>query len=139
MKYSEAVLDTNILVSALIGKQDPKPYKVIESMFLGLLDPIYSYEIVEEYYEVLLRKKFNFKRDDIENLINYIMHVGHFVVPERSSIKFIDESDRKFYDAYIENNKINKTYLITGNLKRYPKEKRIISPNEMCELLNNKD
>ena len=137
MNYIESVIDTNVLVSALFSKDDSNPTKIINYMFSGKLDPVYSYLIIKEYYDVLKREKFKFNKQDIVDLINYIIHVGHFVVPLESKIKILDESDRKFYDAYKTQSKINKTYLVTGKLKHFPNENNILSPNAMVSLLKN--
>mgnify|MGYP002730100083 FL=1 len=56
-----AVIDTNILVSALLSKHaDSATVKVIEKLFDGEIIPVYSNEITNEYREVLHRKKFKF-------------------------------------------------------------------------------
>ena len=56
-----AVIDTNILVSALLSKHDDSAtVQVVERMIIGELIPIYSIEIITEYREVLSRKKFKF-------------------------------------------------------------------------------
>ena len=55
-----AVIDTNVLVSAFITKnQDSPTAKVWSAMLNYDIIPMYSEEIIEEYKEVLHRKKFN--------------------------------------------------------------------------------
>ena len=56
-----AVIDTNVLVSALLSdKEDTATVLVVKEVIKGNIIPIYSYEIVNEYRNVLNRKKFNF-------------------------------------------------------------------------------
>lgn len=55
-----AVIDTNILVSSFITKNElAGTRKVVNSMLDGLITPIYNEEILSEYSEVLLRPKFH--------------------------------------------------------------------------------
>ena len=52
-----AVIDTNVLVSALL-RWDSLPGAVMEQALMGGIIPVLSDEIIEEYREVLARKKF---------------------------------------------------------------------------------
>ena len=57
-----AVIDTNVLVSALLSADFNKsaPGKVVGHMLEGEIIPIYSEEILAEYRDVLQRAKFHF-------------------------------------------------------------------------------
>ena len=58
MKYY-VVIDTNVIVSALMEKQnDSNTVKVLKLFFAGDIIPLYSDEVVEEYKEVLSRPAF---------------------------------------------------------------------------------
>ncbi|MDR0585773.1 MAG: hypothetical protein LBG26_00885 [Treponema sp.] len=46
------------------------------------------------------------------------------------NIKFADEDDKIFYELYKSGEAI---FLITGNIKHFPKEKNIITPREFIE------
>jgi hypothetical protein len=46
---------------------------------------------------------------------------------------FSDIDDAIFYDTYIMR---DDAYLITGNLKHFPKESRILSPSDMMQIIN---
>ena len=62
MKYF-AVIDTNVLVSALLSsKNDSATVQVIEKVLKKEITPFYSDEILSEYTTVLNRKKFNFSK-----------------------------------------------------------------------------
>ncbi|MBQ9486641.1 MAG: putative toxin-antitoxin system toxin component, PIN family [Selenomonadaceae bacterium] len=59
MRYS-AVIDTNVLVSALLSpKNDSATVQVIEKVLKKEITILYSDEILNEYTDVLNRKKFN--------------------------------------------------------------------------------
>ena len=62
-----AVIDTNVLVSALLSsKDDTATVQVIGKMIIGEIIPIYSKAIKKEYCEVLTRKKFGFSGSTVE-------------------------------------------------------------------------
>ena len=59
-----AVIDTNVLVSALITHNSlSATAKVVRLLFDGEFTPLYEASIIEEYQEVLHRAKFKFNRD----------------------------------------------------------------------------
>ena len=69
MKYF-VVIDTNVLVSALLSsKKDSATVQIMEKVFKKEIIPLYSKEILDEYINVLHRKKFNFS----ENVVNYMI------------------------------------------------------------------
>ena len=54
-----AVLDTNVVVSALLKKNSIPAY-ILEQAFIGDVIPVFSDGIINEYNNVLYRTKFNF-------------------------------------------------------------------------------
>ena len=130
-----AVIDTNVLVSALIAK-DPNysyPLKVLECAFNGKIVPIFNDEILDEYKSVLHRAKFNLSEMDIKDAISVLHRIG--VNTERTPItdkSFPDESDRKFYEVMVG---WDNAFLITGNGKHFPKAPRVVTPRAMVEIL----
>lgn len=64
-----AVIDTNVLVSALLSsKDDTATVQVLAKVISGEIIPIYSNVIIKEYREVLSRKKFGFSGEMISSL-----------------------------------------------------------------------
>jgi putative PIN family toxin of toxin-antitoxin system len=126
---SPVVLDTNILVSALIVRQSI-PGWIVRLTGDKLLQTRYSGAVLREYIAVLSRKRFNFRPEDIATVTKGIMNAGILVSPVQSTIPMPDESDRKFYDAA----KSTGSILITGNSKHYPKERFIVSPAEFIRI-----
>lgn len=58
-----AVIDTNVLISSLLSKNsDSATVLLVGRMISGDLIPVYSTDTMNEYTEVLQRKKFNFDR-----------------------------------------------------------------------------
>ena len=59
-----AVIDTNVIVSALITKREDSPTRLILDYLLkGRIIPVYNEEILKEYLEVLTRSKFKLSKD----------------------------------------------------------------------------
>jgi putative PIN family toxin of toxin-antitoxin system len=126
----KVVLDTNVVVSALWSEQG-KPYRILEMLIIGEIEPYYNDEILEEYNEVLRRGKLGFSGEKVERLLSAIIETGISADALKSVVALIDEDDRKFYDIA----KANGAILITGNKKHYPDESTILSPAEFLEKL----
>lgn len=130
------VIDTNVLVSALLSKNlESATHLIIEKIKDNLYLPIFSNEILSEYEEVLNRKEFKFSKYEIDSLINNFKKIGLYVNPLKSNIRIIDEDDQIFYDAY-SYTKEDGSFLVTGNLKHYPIEDNIVSPRRMIDIID---
>ena len=56
-----AVIDTNVIVSALLARNpDAATVKVLEAFFQGDIVPLVNDDIINEYADVLRRPKFHF-------------------------------------------------------------------------------
>ena len=119
------VIDTNVLVSALLSK-DGNPAKIISLVLDGTIIPCYDYRIICEYRDVLKRPKFGFSDGEINSLLNWFEAIGQTVIAKTVNIKFEDEEDKKFYEVA----KYCDAVLITGNLKHFPREDKIMNPIE---------
>lgn len=128
-----AVIDTNILVSALWTKDPESPtIKVIDYIFSGRIVPVIHRKVLREYNRVLHYEKFPFSESDIKNVINAFKKNGIKKRALRSSEKFTDESDRIFYEITLSARKYE-TWLITGNAKHFPKKDFVVSAREFLE------
>lgn len=132
-----AVIDTNVLVSALLSsKDDTATVQVLTKMIGGEIIPVYSNVIVKEYREVLSRKKFDFSGEMIEYLLSAVEKYGILVDPSPSGITLPDRKDVPFYEVSLEKRADN-AYLVTGNIKHFPQEPYIVTPRELLDILNN--
>lgn len=130
-----AVIDTNILVSALLSpKNDSATVQVMENVLQKKIIPVYSEEIFAEYQNVLHRKKFNFSAEIVDYLLDAIKSFGILVNPAETEIILPDMKDVPFYKIILENADY---YLVTGNIKHFPKIDRVIKAREMINLLEN--
>ena len=133
MKYF-VVIDTNVLVSALLSsKKDSATVQVMEKVLKKEIIPLYSKEILDEYRNVLHRKKFNFSENVVNYMISAIENFGILKNPREVEITLTDMKDLPFYRIILDN---EESYLITGNLKHFPKNNRIISAREFLNLID---
>jgi len=126
----KVVVDTNVIVSALMNSNG-LPAKILSLIISGKLILLYDNRIIFEYIDVLSREEFGFPKETINDMIEYFKHAGEFINPEYIKKKFTDETDKKFYEVYKSG---GAEYLITGNIKHYPKEERIIIPKDFIQL-----
>ena len=131
-----AAIDTNVLVSALL-RWDSVPGAVVEQALVGSIVPLLSDEIMAEYEEVLRRKKFPFREEDIKILTDGIRMRGVFLDPEKVEISLPDLKDVIFYEVAMEAGKDGDAYLVTGNIKHFPITPYVVTPREMLTILEN--
>jgi putative PIN family toxin of toxin-antitoxin system len=124
------VLDTNVIVSALLNPYGV-PAKILGPVLNGTIKIVYDNRILEEYKDVLNRKKLNINAELINFIIDFINNEGEYRIAEHQNIKLKDGDDQVFYEVY-KSGEID--YLITGNIKDFPKEKNIVTPREYIEL-----
>ena len=124
------VLDTNVLVSALLA--DGPPSVIVDMVADGKLTPFYNGLIVSEYWDVLQRPKFDFHPLQVTRLIDAIERIGIAIqVNEPSKIPMTDKADRIFFDVA----KTSHSFLITGNIKHFPQESFIVTPAEFIRYI----
>lgn len=129
-----AVIDTNVLVSVLLAKsEDSSVIKLIDAVLNGKIIPLFNNEIVAEYTEVLSRPKFNFDKEMRELLVERIVFLGEDADRTAYPESFPDEDDRVFYEVALGT---DDAYLVTGNLKHYPKTPIVVTPAQMLDILN---
>ena len=133
MKYY-AVIDTNVLVSAML-KWQSVPGSILEFSLEGFIVPVLNEEIVEEYRAVLERPKFGLSDDIITDIISSIEKVGLFIDAEEIDIDLPDPKDRVFYEVVMEQRKEDDAYLVTGNIKHFPKKPFVVTPREMLNII----
>jgi len=130
-----AVIDTNVLVSALLAKhEDSATVLVVDGIFSGEVIPVLSKQIFDEYHEVLRRKKFNFPENQIEILLRTILKCGVVVEPTASGEIIPDIKDLPFYEV-VMSTQDKHTHLVTGNMKHYPQKPFIVTPSQFLEIL----
>ena len=130
----KVVLDTNIIVSALLVKQG-LPALILSLGISQKIQLCYSPALMTEYQEVTKRKRFKFKKEDVEGVLADIKRVGLEVIPTQTiTLITRDPQDNRILEA---SQKAKANYIITGNKRHFPfskfKKARIISPREFIE------
>ena len=130
-----AIIDTNINVSSFITKNpSSSTRRVINSMLSGKIKPLYNDDILTEYYDVLSRSKFHLNEVRINELLYFIKQNGIDSSRFPYDGEMPDEDDRVFYEVCLSK---KDSFLVTGNLKHFPKEPQVITAAEMMEILDN--
>ena len=129
-----AVIDTNVLVSALLPSQKvSNPTMVLREVFKGRITPVYNEEILDEYKEVLSREKFHIHQARIDTVVNHIKNTGLELERTKSwEGVFPDPKDIVFYEVTLSK---DDAYLVTGNIKHFPKKPFVVTPAEMVAIL----
>lgn len=111
------VLDTNILISALLSPQGP-PAQVF---LLTILDPdtqlCVSGNVFAEYEEVMRRPRLNRSTSEIAATLRTIRENGFWVKPAENVYACSDPDDNMFLECA---QAAAAHYLVTGNAKDFP-------------------
>ena len=129
-----AVIDTNIFVSALIThNSNASTVKILESMYFQRFIPLYNDEIIAEYEDVLHRRKFKLSEDQIRVVIDFVKENGIDSSRFPYDGDMPDEDDRVFYEVALSE---EDSFLVTGNLKHFPKTPKVVTASQMMEKLD---
>lgn len=129
----QAVIDTNVLVSALLTPGGVSA-RLILTMRGHALIPVVSQDILAEYTEVLNRVRFGFAKESVASLLEDMKGMAQFVRPQAASFPELpDTGDAPFIAAALAANCV----VITGNSKHFPASTgvKILSPAEALALL----
>jgi len=130
-----AVVDTNVIVAALLSKKnDTATVQVFRAMLDGRIIPLYHEDILAEYDEVMHREKFHLKEETVQKFLDAVRQFGVEVFPKPTGEILIDMDDLVFYEVAMEK-RDEDAYLVTGNQKHYPIKDFIVTPAEMVEIL----
>ncbi len=132
-----AVLDTNVIVSALISRNsDAATVKVFQHLLKKDLTALYNDDILKEYHDVLLRPKFRIDKELILDLYEFIKQEGVSSKRIHSDESFPDPKDIVFYEVALSK---ENAFLVTGNIKHFPKKPIVVTPAEMLEILQSQE
>ncbi|MGO8759482.1 MAG: putative toxin-antitoxin system toxin component, PIN family [Terracidiphilus sp.] len=131
-----AVLDTNVIVSALISPFGNEAL-VLLAVEKRRLTPCFSPSILAEYTGVLSRPKFDFAQREIDGLIELLRRAGLLFEPPPSVGASPDPKDEPFIACA---QAAGAAFLVTGNKRHFPAQfygqARVVSAREMIEFLN---
>ena len=130
------VLDTNILVSALIGNSYPKQILfeyVLENKFVICVSEV----VLDEYRDVLSRPKFRKFSNFVEkanDLLDSIEKIAEYYQPTITINRISDDADNRFLELALT---AQAQYIITGNFTDFDfaeyEHVKIVSPKYFYE------
>lgn len=130
----DAVIDTNVIVSALISKNlESNPTKMVRAIVQEQIVPLYNDEILNEYREVLSRPKFHLTTQQIDRVLKAITTDGLSLDRTTTDNEdFPDPKDVVFYEVALSK---DGSYLVTGNIKHFPIKPFVVTPAEMVKII----
>ena len=128
------VIYTNVLVSGLLTPFGSSG-EIIRMVSAGKLILEYDSRILSEYREVLNRPKFQFDKDLVEAILEFIRRTGEIISALPLKMKLPDPDDAPFLEVAIEG---DSEFLVTGNKSHYPvkyrKKIKVLSPSEFINV-----
>jgi uncharacterized protein len=129
------VLDTNILVSALLSPNGPPAQTFLAVLFEPEMQLCVSGEVFAEYEEVLRRPRLNRSDREIEASLRAIRERGFWVKLTDRIHVCTDPDDNIFLEC---EQAATAHFLVTGNAKHFPPEwrgTRIVSAREFLRAI----
>lgn len=125
------VLDTNVLVSALISPGGP-PGRILDLVLSSEIILVLDDRILSEYSKVLSREKLGFDPDDVKQLILFIRLNAESISAKPVKKQLPDPGDQPFLEVA---RAAACDSIVTGNLRHFPKVKEAISPRDFIERM----
>ena len=130
----KVVVDTNVVVSAHLSGQG-YPSFVVDLCLSSRLRWFVSPAILEEYGEVLRRRRFRIEPKLVEASLRLIRERARLVRPKQVLTVCSDPDDNMFLECALE---AQADYLVTGNKRHFPatlESTRVVSPREIIEII----
>ena len=129
-----AVLDTNIIVSALLQPLGPSAHLLLLSLN-GSIQICLSGSIYTEYEEVISRPRFQRSPEAVVRALDAIRKAALWVRPTETMQACSDPDDNMFLECALA---ARANYLVTGNLRHFPPswgETRTVLPRWLADQL----
>lgn len=120
------VLDTNVLVSAALGKFGP-PGRIVKLVLNGKINAVIDDRILREYQEVLVRPKLKIDPVEASRLLDYFEADTERVVATEIHTQLPDADDQMFLEVAIS---AEVDCIVTGNRRHFPSD--LCSPIRGC-------
>jgi len=129
------VLDTNVLISALLQPQGPPAQVLLATIAGPAARMCVSGDVYAEYEEVIRRPRFKRTESEITETLRAIRELGIWVKPSQTVRACADPDD----DVFLECAQAARAhYLVTGNVKHFPAQwadTRIVTPHQFLEVV----
>ena len=129
-----AVLDTNVVVSALMHEGTP-PSTVLRAALRKSFRCFASEEVFAEYEVVCARYHLKLPTHDVLAAFRELRKIATWVTPAKRVHAAFDSGDNKFLECALE---ARADYVVTGNLRHFPsqfQDIRIVGPRQFTMVL----
>jgi putative PIN family toxin of toxin-antitoxin system len=129
-----AVLDTNVMVSALL-REDSPPLMVLNAALKKSFRCFVSEEVFAEYEDIYGRFHSKLPAHDAVIVLREFRKIARWVKPRKPVHAAFDQDDNKFLECALE---ARADYVVTGNRRHFPprfQDIRIIGPKEFTTVL----
>ena len=127
------VLDTNVLVSALLSPEGP-PARVLDLVTSGQVLLLFGEPILREYERVLRRRRFRIDAETVTELLGGLDAPAEHIPALPSGPQLPDPDDTKFLDCARAG---LADCIVTGNLRHFPKrlcrDVTVLSPGKFVQ------
>ncbi len=130
----KVVVDTNVVVSAHLSDEG-YPSFVVDLCLSSRLQWLVSPAILDEYAEVLRRRRFRIEPKLAESSLRLIQERARIVKPQEALTVCSDPDDNKFLECAVEG---GADYVVTGNKRHFPARLdriSVVSPREIIEII----
>ena len=130
----KAVLDTNVIVSAVLTADSPAS-RILDLMFAKQFRNYVSEPILTEYGDVLGRPRLGFSKSRVTEMLAMLKRRSIIVRPQKVVLAESDPDDNKFLECALA---ARADYVATGNTRHFPRrfqDIRVISPREFLTIL----
>ncbi len=130
----KVVLDTNVLVSAVLTSTGPNA-RFFDLVVNKVVELQVTQPILKEYEEVLSRPKFQLTESNVKTIMGLIAQSSTLVKPTQKVTASPDDADNRFLEC-AQTSKAD--YLVTGNKRHFPKRWKttnIVNAKELLEII----
>jgi uncharacterized protein len=110
----QIVLDTNVLVSGLLSSRGA-PAGILNLVINGSVIILLDTRIFDEYADVLMRDKFGFPADAVQEILAFIRREGLFTTPRPVACTTPDPGDLPFIEVSLHAG----VPVVTGNVRHF--------------------
>ena len=131
----KAVLDTNVIVSALVTAEGTCS-QVLELMIAGIFQPCVDGRILAEYERVLRYPRLRIEFAQAREFLDFVHSIAEPIAALPLRIVLPDEDDLPFLEVAATAEAI----LVTGNFSHFPKKSckgvMVVPPREFLDIVH---